>query len=231
MSNTSQQLAALHGFLMMGTEKLFLCHLPMFFSPPHSFQAILEASLPTNDKETYIATKSQNPGKALIIMNQKPASLKDITNSRSFLADAFSATDSGDPHGDPFIKSVTVAVDKPVVFEQLNAAKSDYPEKLTYYLFGKNSNFHLSHLLTKAPNFEQELDVTVSGEISNKTKGLDSEVTKISIDSLNEKNMQPIDKDPLTESEYKIIMDDGTTGKVSILNKFWINNGPLNMNM
>jgi hypothetical protein len=86
-------------------------------------------------------------------------------------------------------------------------------------------------MITKAPNFEEELDVIVSGDISNKAYESDSEVTKISIDSLNEKSKQPIDKDPITQSEYQITAEDGTIGKISILNKFWINNGPLNMNM
>jgi hypothetical protein len=105
---------------------------------------------------------------------------------------------------------------------------------LTYYLYGTNSEFHLSHLLSKAPNFEQELDVTLSGDISEKIKELDSEIIKVSIPSLNERSKQPISIDPLTKSEYTIRMDDvdneavEVSGKIKIINKFWINNGPLN---
>jgi hypothetical protein len=237
MSNTSQEQPAMHGFLMMGTEKLFLCHLPMFFATPHSYQVILEASLASprvnSDRDTYLKTKSENPGKPLIIMNKKPTLLKDIVNSHSFLADAFFANDNGDPDpaNHPFITSTNVNVDKPLVFEHLDPAKPDYPDNLTYYIFGSDYEFHISHLLTKAPNFEQELDVTLSGDISNKINQSNSKITKISILSEKEKSRQPIKKDPLTQSEYTVTMDDGTTGKISIGDKFFINNASLNEGM
>jgi hypothetical protein len=233
MSNASQEQPALHGFLMMGSEKLFLCHLPMFFAAPHSYQAILEASLASNDRDIYLKTKKENQGKPLIVMNKKPTLLKDIVNSRSFLADAFFANENGDPDpaDHPFMVSTNVNIDKSLVFEHLNPTKPDYPDNLTYYIFGSDSEFHLSHLLTKAPNFEQELNVTLSGDISNKINQLNSKITKISISSLNEKSRQPITEDPLTQSQYTITMDDGTTGKIDIDNKFFINNASLNEGM
>ena len=237
MSNTSQEQPASHGFLMMGTEKLFLCHLPMYFAAPHSYQVILEAGLPSprvnSDRDTYLKTKRENPGKPLIIMNKKPTLLKDIVNSDSFLADAFFANENGDPDpaNHPFITSTTVNVEKPLIFETLDPTKPDYPDSLTYYIFGSDSEFHLSHLLTKAPNFEQELDVTISGDIPNKINQLNSKITKVSIPSEKEKSRQPIKKDPLTQSEYTITLDDGITGKISIVQKFFINNVSLNEGM
>lgn len=231
MSDTSQEKADSHGFLMMGTQKLFLYHLPMFFMPDHSYQAILEVALGGTDMENYLNTRKQNPAKPLIIMNVNPMLLKDVVNSSSFSAAAYFANENGDPEGNPFIKSTSVTVKKLVLFEHLNP-NSEYPETLTYYLYGTNSEFHLSHLLSKAPNFQQELDIVISGDIPNKIKESDFGLIKITIPSMNERSMQPITSDPLTQPEYTIITDDGSTGKISIGNKFWINNGPLNqMNM
>jgi len=233
MSNSSKQMPSSHGFLMMGTEKLFSCHLPMYFMPDHSFQVILEIELGGNDIETYRITRKENPGKPLIIMNNTKMLLEELVNSGSYKAAGYFANIDGDPIGKPFIDSTAVTVKKKLLFESLNP-NAEYPENLTYYLYGTNSEFHLSHLLSKAPNFQQELDVALSGDISDKIKELDSEIIKISIPSLNEKSNQPITIDPLTQSEYTIRMDDvddeavEVSGKIEIINKFWINNGPLN---
>ena len=51
------------------------------------------------------------------------------------------------------------------------------------------------------------------------------------IPSLNERSNQPVTQDPLTQSEYQIRIDDGTTGSILIKNRFWINNTSLNMTM
>lgn len=235
MSNSSKQMPSSHGFLMMGTEKLFSCHLPMYFMPDHSFQVILEIELGGNDIETYLKTRKENPGEPLIIMNDRRMLLEELVNSGSYKAAGHFADENGDPKEDtlPFIASTTVTIKRKLLFESLNP-NADYPENLTYYLYGTNSEFHLSHLLSKAPNFQQELDVALSGNISDKIKELDSEIVKISIPSLNERSKQPITIDPLTKSEYTIRMDDvdneavDVSGKIKIINKFWINNGPLN---
>jgi hypothetical protein len=128
------------------------------------------------------------------------------------------------------ILKTSIKVNKAVLFEQSNT-NQEYPEKLTYYLYGTDSEFHFSHPLSKAPNFEQEMNVSLSGEILNKFKESNYQIMKVSIPSLNEKNNQPITSDPLTQSEYPIRIDDGTTGSISIKAKFWINNTSLNMPM
>jgi hypothetical protein len=63
--------------------------------------------------------------------------------------------------------------------------------------------------------------------------GSGSGITVISIPELEEKNKQPILDDPLDKSDFAISINkdntgDAINGKISILNKFWINNGALN---
>jgi hypothetical protein len=168
MSNSSHQMPSSHGFLMMGIDKLFSCHLPMYFMPNHSFQVILEIELAGNDIETYRKTRKENPGKPLILMNNTEMLLEELVNSGSYNAAGNFANKNGDPIGDPFIESTTVTIKRKLLFESLNP-NAEYPENLTYYLYGKNSEFHVSHLLSKAPNFQQELDVALSGDINAKT--------------------------------------------------------------
>jgi hypothetical protein len=92
MSNPSSGMDPSHGFLMLGTGRLFSCHLPMFFDPKHSFQTILEIGLEGADMETYLKVKNENPSKPLIIMNDDLMPLEKLVNSSSFLADAFLQT-------------------------------------------------------------------------------------------------------------------------------------------
>jgi hypothetical protein len=201
----------------------------MFFMPDHSFQVILEVELDNNSNITYIKTRKENPDKPLIIMNNKSMLLRELVNSGSFDAKICFANEDGDQEGSPIIKSTTVTVKKKLLFESLNP-NTEYPEILTYYLYGSGQEFHLSHVLSRAPNFQQELDVTLSGDIIDKINELDSEILKISFPSLKERTNQPITIDPLTGPEFTIGMDNRPemSGKIKIINKFWINNNPLN---
>ena len=233
MSGLPKEPPASHGFIVMGTEKLFLCHLPMFFMPEHNYQVILEGEINTKDMETYAKKKQENPSKPLIILNEEEMILKDLANSKSYMASLYFSNVDGDRAGNAIIKSTQVTVKKILLFEQLNPKNKEYPEKLTYYLYGSDLEYHLAHMLTKAPNFQQDLDVSLSEGLSNKMRKMNSGITKISIPSLDERKKQPIKNDPLSETEYKIIVegDDGddNNGTLQIGTKYWINNGPLNM--
>lgn len=232
MSNPPQETPDTHSFIIMGSGNLFICHLPMFLMPNHSYQAILEVQLPKTDKDTYLTKRNEYPAKPMIITNSSPMFLRDIVNSNSFSAFASFADPDGNPLGDPFIKSTMVTKKKTVLFEPLNP-NSQYPASLTYYLYGSNSDFHLSHVITKQPNFEQELDVTLSGNISNIVNEPNFVLVKVLIPSLNDSpslDGSGYPKDPfnLNQKEYQIRMDDGTTGGISVRNNFFINNWSLN---
>ena len=157
------KILASHGFLMLGTKNLYLCHLPMYSMPAHSFQTIIEAEIEGSDMENYLKIKKENPAKPIIVLNESPMNLEKLVNSSSFFGQIFFANEHGDPM-EP-ISSTTVNIKKILLFNQLNKNSPDYPENLEYYLFGTNSDWHLSHFLSKAPNFEQELDISVSGNL------------------------------------------------------------------
>lgn len=201
----------------------------MFSMPKHSYQAILQVELSKTDKDAYLTTRNNNPGKPLIITNKNQMLLRDIVNSTSFSAFASFADADGNPLGN-FIDSTIVTKKKTVLFEPLNP-NSQYPENLTYYLYGSNSDFHLSHVITKKPNFQQELDVTLSGDVSNKVKDPNFVLTKLLIPSLTDipsLDASGYPKESLTLKEYQVRMHNGTTGRISVVNNFYINNWSLN---
>jgi hypothetical protein len=221
----SPELEASHGFLMLGTKNLYLCHLPMYFMPAHAYQSIVESEIEDTAWENYLKIKRENPSKPLIVLNDERMSLERLVNSNSFSGLIFSANEDGDPVEE--IGSTKVIIKKKLLFEQLFKESPDYPENLEYYLFGTNMDWHLSHFTSKWKNFEHELDISISGT----NKVMENGITKISFPSVKEKSRQPISSDPLTDTGYTVTMQNGKEFEISITNRFWINNKPLNDDM
>jgi len=196
----------------------------MYNVAAHSFQVILEAEIEASEMQNYLKIKNENPAKPIIVLNKSPMVLEELANASSFFGLIHFANENGDPDGEQ-ISSTIVNVKKILLFRPLDKNSPDYPEHLEYYLFGTNSDWHFSHFLSKAPNFEQELDVSLSGNFSNKKE---SEIIKISIPSEKEKSRQHISRDPLTQNTYSVETENAENLEISITKRFWINNGMLN---
>jgi len=169
--------------------------------PAHSFKTILEAEIEEPAMEKFLRIKKENPSEPIIVLNDSDMILEDLVNSSSFPGLIRFANEDGDPIGEP-ISETRVNIKKKLLFKQLNRNSPDYPENLEYYLFGTNSDWYLSHFLSKAPKFEQKLDISLSCNLSIGNK--ESEIIKISIPSINEKSRQHIKHDPLTQNDYTI---------------------------
>jgi len=222
--HSHEDLAGTHGFLMLGTKNLYLCHLPMYTMAKHSFQTILEAEIEAPDMEMYLRVRKEDPSRPIIVANDSEMILEELANSKSFFGNISFANINGDPTG-KVLGQTNVKVKKILLFNQLNINSPDYPEHLEYYLFGTDSDWHLSHLLSKAPNFEQELDISISGiQPDNK----EPEIFKVAIPSVDERSKQHIIEDPLTRGNYELVTENGEKFQISIINRFWINNAMLN---
>jgi hypothetical protein len=227
MQNELPETPDLHGFVIMGKENLFLCHLPMFYAINHRYQLIFKAELGSDDKSKYLKVRNENPGKVLILGNHSPMILKDIVNSESFMAEGY----VGMPNlnSKPFL-TPKVLVKDAILFEHLNPdSGNEYPKHLTYYLYGANSDYHISHLISKYPNFQQEVDVTLSQDFQDMIINTKTGITKIIIPSLHEKDNQPIKIDPLKDSDYVISMNNSETAFIKIGTYSWFDVDMLNV--
>ena len=124
MSGLPKELTVSHGFIVMGTEKLFLCHLPMFFMPEHkSIQVIFgRGDQYRRYGRPMLKKNRQVPSKPLIILNEETNYLKNILliPSRAHGFFVFFKRRGGDCAGNAIIKSTQVTVKKILLFEQLN---------------------------------------------------------------------------------------------------------------
>jgi hypothetical protein len=237
----------IHAFAIMGTNresKFYFSHTPMFHNPVHTYQVIFEGEFDKNeDMEKYLEKreelrkKGERPDNAVIIANpNKLQSFEEILNipnlnKGSFTGNGFEGL--GFKNGNafeqpPFMENVKINIKKVLLFQKLNPNTLDYPDFLTYYLYGNASELYISHLLSKAPNFEQEREIEL---LEPKNINFNSNIIKIEVPDINEKDNQPIREDPIKEERangYKIIMRDDITGRIKFNKYQWIEINILN---
>jgi len=151
-----------HGFVMTGLQTIFLDHLAMFPMQEHMYQAILKVSLPPYAMNVYVSDRKNNPEQVYILGNSRfdLITLPHIQTRHvvSFVADIFRGLPH-DPYTDtPLIHNVTVKIDCVVYFRHFDYSQA-YPPYLTYVLYGAATEAHLSHYMTKDPDFQQVVDL------------------------------------------------------------------------
>ena len=154
-----------HGFVMLGTNTLFLEHLPMFTMENHRFQVILKVNIPRYAMDTYIIEKQKNKDKPFILGNLDTNlfTLPQVKNGQltGFIADIFCGVPS-DPNSDtPLLHNVPVTIEKIIHYRHF-AEHFDYPSSLTYLLFGEGSEIFISHYIAKKMDFQQIIEVPVA---------------------------------------------------------------------
>lgn len=153
-----------HGMFMVGTTRLFLCHMPMFTKPDHMYQLIYEAELDPESWQTYLDEKAVHPYEPynLVNVDSEKFTLPQIQTGAvsSFTADIFrsySGAGGGQP-SNPIISGGTVTVGRIVVYRHFDQ-QIPRPRGLTYYLFGSGEEAFLSHYIADDPDFQHILAV------------------------------------------------------------------------
>lgn len=151
-----------HGMFMLGTNTLFLTHMPMLTNEQHMYQVVLRASLPSAAMDTYRKLRQANPAKPynLINVDTDKFTLPDLKSGKvkSFKATIFDgySNDNGGTPGSVLLDNVTVNVDAVVLFRHFNFG-IERPANLIYTLFGANGEVHMSHYITRDPDFQHIL--------------------------------------------------------------------------
>jgi hypothetical protein len=158
--------------MMVGTDTIYLSHLPMFmFNPrrhPHNFQVVLEVTLhgPGNPQATYTNDRRAHPNERMYTMS--PDSFEMIEfDPRDPRRNALTGADIFRGHLEregsrQIIERANVQVERTVYFRAFDP-DAVTSRKLEYLLFGKGRELFLAHIITKPPDFDQILSVTVSG--------------------------------------------------------------------
>ncbi len=166
----SEDRPAGHGMVVVGSETVFLSHLPLFkssnFHTPHDYQVILEATFSkegATPQEAYFndrkktATKLYTLSPESFILPHLTSSTAEHSQLHSFRGTVFREHFERD--GKPILEDINVDVTKIIHFRKFdaNAKKS---ARMQYLLFGKRKELFLAHYISTPPDFDQILAVT-----------------------------------------------------------------------
>jgi hypothetical protein len=151
-----------HGMFMVGTNTLFLTHMPMFTDEKHMYQVVLRARLSEPAMTVYQKLRAANPDKPynLINVDNDKFTLPDLKSGKvtSFMAtlcDGYSNDNGGTP-GPVLLDNVPVTIDAVVLFRHFNFG-INRPQRLIYTLFGANGEAHMTHYIARDPDFQHVL--------------------------------------------------------------------------
>jgi len=161
-----------HGMAVVGTDPIFLSHLPMFMRP-HDYQVILQASFGPADAP-YRKDRTAHPEARLYTFAPAPFVLPELfpgdggkapkrtTFTGSLVRNHFEQPPAHpeDPH--LVAPDVVVTVDRVVLHRHFDPA-SPRAKELGYLLFGKGQERFLAHVISGPPDFDQLLAVDVAG--------------------------------------------------------------------
>ncbi|MEP7306439.1 MAG: hypothetical protein ABJA98_13055 [Acidobacteriota bacterium] len=162
---------ARHNMVVVGEHRIFLSHLPMFMVP-HNAQVILEATFVKQGRtvdDIYFADRAKH---RTVLYTLQPESfvLQDFLSAgpahpalTHFTATVFRG--HLEKKGVPIEALTDVEVR---VKHIVHAHAFDAPEKLptlTYVMFGGDQEQFLAHFISKAPDYDQLLSVSMTGQL------------------------------------------------------------------
>jgi hypothetical protein len=145
-----------HGMLVVGTDVVYLSHLPMFHSP-HDYQLIFEAVLPARVLAAYRRDGRAHPGTYYTLVPTGRWVLPDtVRDGASFPVDLYRG--HFERGGTPIAKGVAVTVRRIVHFRRFDAGRT--PDPTQWIGFGRGREHFLAHRIEAAPDMDQVVQVS-----------------------------------------------------------------------
>lgn len=162
-----------HAFILLGKERLFASHLTQLFCEVHMYQFIMEVSLAEPARLAFRREREAHPSDSYFLANTMPDSKVGTTSDDPMtlpelaggLRLSFTGTIfRGIPHQTkyahwpwegvrPVFRDVQVDVVRMVHFRPFSKTMN-YPDTLTYLLFGAANEAHIVHCQTKMPDYD-----------------------------------------------------------------------------
>lgn len=162
---------SVHGMLVVGTNQLYLSHLPMFHTP-HDYQVILEVEIPPAARRTYLENNELHAESVYTIVPEAFVLPEMVQKPRPFTAQLYRGHFE---RGGVLIDSNVMVVIKRVVHFQKLARVAARPRPAQYLAFGADREWFLAHVITGRPNFDQLVEL--SSKVSMGVLALDLDDT------------------------------------------------------
>ena len=154
-----------HAFVMCGRKTLFLWHLTMLHMEEHEFEIVLRATLTPEAQKAWEADRKQHPDETYFLGNVE-ADLMTIPQIATGARTSFRASIwAGIPvkhvykewpwkNVKPIVADTPLTVERVVAFRHFDL-QQNYPEMLTYLLYGSGDEAHMGHYQTREPDFDE----------------------------------------------------------------------------
>lgn len=148
-----------HGMLMLGRDKVYLSHLPMFHSP-HDYQLILEAGLDPAELKAYRDDARAHPDSLYTIAPTEEWVLPDVIDTgATFKADIYRG--HFERGGERIRAGATMTVRRIVHFRRFDPAQST--ASAAWIRFGEGDEHYAAHRIEKAPDFDEVVELAGDG--------------------------------------------------------------------
>jgi hypothetical protein len=145
-----------HGMLVVGTDVVYLSHLPMFHAP-HNYQLIFEAALDADVLADYRRDSGAHADTYYTLVPTGRWVLPDtIVEGASFGADLYRG--HFERGGTPIRRGVTVKVRHIVHFRRFDAGRT--PDPSQWIAFGHGRERFLAHRIEAAPDMDQVVQLS-----------------------------------------------------------------------
>ncbi|PNE40274.1 hypothetical protein [Streptomyces noursei] len=155
-----------HRFLILGKEKLFFYHLALYKDSGHNYQAVFTFEVPVALRDKYLEDLKANENKWVFYSLYCPDhfELPKLKEGKEFNVhlERVLVSDNGDTRTfQTMTENLTKVVCKPTdVLHFRKLGGMDYPDYLTYLVFGEGKEIHIAHQLAQHPNFDEVVTVT-----------------------------------------------------------------------
>lgn len=175
-TGTQTELPGVHRWVVFGTDRVYLSHLSMSSMAEHAKQVIVQAEFVEPDgsaSTAYADDQRKHPKQRLYTLDPENFVLPDIlpTDSRPAARKTVKAdlyrdhVEKGSPEKELIAAGIDVHIVQ-VVHVHLYDPHVQPLNALDYVLFGDRSESYLAHFITRAPDFDQILRVSVNGDLN-----------------------------------------------------------------
>ncbi|HWO65025.1 MAG TPA: hypothetical protein VNO31_33820 [Umezawaea sp.] len=151
----------IHGFVLVGEQVVHGGHLAMFTMAAHRYQVVAAFGFGTEVKQTYVDARNAAPTATFIVVNDEKLLLQKMVADRTFAGSILKVVDNDLHDATPIVSGVPVEITAVLHNRQFRDAE-DYPPKPSYLLFGQGSEAHVTHYMTKMPDYQLLADVSAT---------------------------------------------------------------------
>jgi hypothetical protein len=150
----------IHGFVLMGDQPVYGGHLAMFTMAAHRYQVVATFGFSAEVTKAYVDAQQAAPTATFVVVNEEKLLLQKMITDRTFTGTILKVVGNDLGHPTTIVSGVTAEITT-VLHNRPFRDTDEYPPKPSYLLFAHGSQAHVTHYMTKKPDYQLLADVRV----------------------------------------------------------------------